>query len=152
MSSWGMQPAEKFVCFFLSWTAVLYISYFKQICKKITITAKIQMADQFYMMSAMKIIILNDPPELVYGGSGSAKSTVINKSTEIWKPNSIYRNRMLCSLRKYSIFTGCKGVIFGNDIWQRYCMLTTHKMVLMGLYFCFSIGFDTVIHFERVRS
>lgn len=41
------------------------------------------MADQFYMMSAMKIIILNDPPELVYGGSGSAKSTVINKSTEI---------------------------------------------------------------------
>lgn len=41
------------------------------------------MADQFYPMSALKIIILNDPPELVYSDSGSAKSTVINKSTEL---------------------------------------------------------------------
>lgn len=70
---------------FFGWTIVLPISYFNQIFKQITVAAKIEMADQFCLMGAVKIILLSDPPKLVYSDSGSVKSTAINKSTIVWK-------------------------------------------------------------------
>lgn len=62
---------------------VLSISSFKQICKKIMVTADTEMADQFFLMGAVKIILLSDPPNLVYSDSGSVESTAINKSTVV---------------------------------------------------------------------
>lgn len=50
-------------------------------------------------MGAVKIILLSDPPKLVYSDSGSVKSAAINKSTVVW-------NRMLCSFRKETSLQG----------------------------------------------
>lgn len=43
------------------------------------------MADIFCLMGAVKIILLSDPPKLVYSDSGSVKSAAINKSTVVRK-------------------------------------------------------------------
>lgn len=77
--------ANREVLFFSWFWTVLSISYFNQIFQQITVAAKIEMADIFCLMGAVKIILLSDPPKLVYSDSGSVKSAAINKSTVVRK-------------------------------------------------------------------
>lgn len=96
-----MQLSEKFYFLVILNNSSIYhlVFYFNQIFKQITIAAKIEMADKFHLMGAVKIILLSDPPKLVYSDSGSVKSAAINKSTVVW-------NRMLCSFRKETSLQG----------------------------------------------
>lgn len=72
VTSCGMQASEKFY-FWWFWAVAISDSYFKQIYKQIAVTAGIEMADQFCLMGAVKIILLSDPPTLVYSDSSSVK-------------------------------------------------------------------------------
>lgn len=79
-----MQLSEKFH-FLVILNNILAISYFKQIFEQITVAAKTEMADKFCLMGAVKIILLSNPPKLVYSDPGSVKSAAINKSTVVQK-------------------------------------------------------------------